>query len=295
MTVVAAAVIGSAVVGGIASSSAAKKAAASNDKSTAASALAAEQSNEMVGKRLAFDERMYDEGKTDRATASDNAKRVSEWQLEDRKLYNGLQAEQVSRGRKYQDAEDQQLFEAQSYDSEARRESDAAKAMADVQQQVSLQREAGNRELSRFGIDPGSPRSLAMKGGFDIATAKLMAFAGNSARKATETQGYARKMDAIGLGKGLVGNQATQASLSLNAGNSAVNNGLVPLSITNNANGNMSAGYGNAAAGYSNSSNSFGRVAGMQAGNFYTSQAYGAKAGEAAGKLFSKGVGLFTS
>lgn len=272
MSVIAAATIGSAVVGAAASSSAAKKAAASNSAATQAAADA-------TAERLAFDERVYEEGAADRAFASDMARRMAGWQEQDRGKYNNLQNEQITRGRKFQGVEDQMLVDAQAWDTPERREVAAAAAQADVNAGFDAARGQQQRAQQRMGVNPAAGKALALENQSRIQQATGLASAANRARTLTETQGLARRMDALGLGKGLVGGQAVQAGLQLDAGNSAVKNGMAPLDVTGSANDRMSSGYTAAARG-------FGLASAMQAGDFYGARGYGLRMGGSVGDLF---------
>lgn len=276
---IAAAVIGSAVVGGIASSSAASSASRANRASTDAAAAAAAESEATARMRLEFDREAYEDTAGDRQLVSDTARRAAAWQEEDRIKYNALQDEQIARGRIFQGAEDRALIDAQAYDTEARREREAGIATADVNQAFTNARAQSVRNQQRMGVNPNSGRALALENQLVANQALGIASAANSARKQVETQGYARKQDAFALGKGLVGNQATQAGLQLNAGNSAVNNSLVPLSVANGANATLSNAFGNAANSFNQSSGVFQNVAGLQSRNFYNAQQYGAGVG----------------
>ena len=266
--------VAAAVVGGAISSKAqgkaSQKAADSNREATEASATATRD-------RLDFDQQQYTEGAADRQFASDRARKTSDYQDQDRVKYNALQDEQVARGRVYQASEDKMLQSASNYDTTERRAEARGVATADVEQQLAAQRSSASRSMARSGVNPSSGKTLALMGQLEVAGAAAKAHAANRAGKDIETQGYARTMDAIGLGKGLVGNQATQAGLQLNAGNSSVNNSLVPLKVSAAAGDSMSAGYGNAALG-------FGATARLQATNFYDSNRYGAGVGASVGK-----------
>ncbi len=272
MSWMAAAVVGSAVVGGIAADKASSRAADANREATDAAGQA-------TADRLAFDKQVYAEGGVDRKFASDTARQMSLWQGEDRARYNALQDEQIARGRKYQGAEDRMLAEAESFNTDAKREQLAGLASADVNQAFANAIGQNTRAQQRMGVNPNSGRSLAMGNQMAIAQAAALAQGSNGARTQAEIQDYARKMDALGLGKGIIGNQATQATLGLSSGNSSVNNSLVPLNVAGSANSAMSQGYGNAALGFTNQAN-------LQANNFYGSQAYGSRAGQAVGSLF---------
>lgn len=273
-------------IGAYAATSAADDAADASQASTDAASRAAEKSEANVTKRLAFDERVYDEGAADREFASGAAREMAGWQRDDRTKYNALQDEQVARGRVFQGEEDKLLADAQSFDTEAKREELAGQAMADVNQGFASAHGQSVRAQQRSGVNPSSGAALALENGTRIAQATGLAQAANTARRQAETTGLARRMDAVGLGKGLVGNQSTQAGLQLAAGNNSVANAQVPLSVAGNANNAMSNGYGNAATGYAGASGAFRGVGGMQSAGFYGAQNYGAGVGSGVGNMF---------
>lgn len=268
----AAATIGAAALSARSQRNASNSASNSSREATNASSSA-------NAERLAFDRQVYTDGAGDRAFASDRARTVSNAQDADRIKYNALQDEQIVRGRRYQGVEDQMLSDAQAYDTPQRREKFAGEAMAGVGSQIDAETEAGNRALASRGVDPSSGASVSMARRSAVTGGAIKASAGNTARNQVETLGYARKMDAVGLGKGLVGNQATQAGLGLNSANASVNNGMVPLNVSGAANSAMSMGLGNAAAGY-------GALGRNQQAAFQNSQAYGNNAGANVGAMF---------
>lgn len=264
--------IGGALIGASASRSASKKAAASADKATASQ-------EDATRERLDFDKQTYADGAGDRAFASEMARTTARSQAEDRVKYNALQDEQIVRGRKFQGVEDRMLVDADEYDTEGKREQMASAAMADVNKGFANAQAQQQRGLARMGVNPNSGKALALGNQTAIAQAAGLAGAANSARLKAETTGYARKMDAVGLGKGVIGNQATQAGLTLQSGNSSVNNALVPFNVMSSASDTMSRGLGNAAAG-------FGNLATTQRNNFYDAQQYGAGVGQSVGNMF---------
>lgn len=208
---------------GALSSASASRSAASQESDANAQALAAQK--QATDNQLAFNKKVYDDGAPARDFAFQNAQTTAANQQEDRTKYNALQDEQVARGRKFQGAEDQVLADAQNFDTEGKREELAGKARADVQQSFDSAQGHAVRNQQRMGVNPNSGRSDAMAMQGQLGLASGLSLAANKARSNAMTLGYARKMDAVGLGKGLVGNQATQAGLSLNAGNSSVQNG----------------------------------------------------------------------
>lgn len=113
---------------------------------------------------------------------------------------------------------------AENYDTPGRRQAEADAAVADVNMQVAAQRAAGARELARAGVSPESGKSLAIMEAGNIGAAKAAAGASSQARRNVELQGYARKMDAANLGRGLASSQATSAQVATQTGNAAVGN-----------------------------------------------------------------------
>ena len=272
------------VVGILAGNSASRQASSQAADANAA-ALAAQES--ATGGRLAFDKQVYSDGAADRQFASETARTNAANLAEDRTKYNALQDEQIARGRKFQGTEDAMLADAQNFDTEGKREELAGKAMGDVNQGFANAKAQAVRSQQRMGVDPNSGRALATGNQMAIGQALGLSSAATTARTQAETQGYARKMDAVGLGKGVIGNQATQANLQTTAGNGSVNSSLVPLSVARAANSDMSAGYGNAAAGYQG-------LASGQASSFYNAQRYGAGVGSNVGNMFGSlsGIGM---
>jgi hypothetical protein len=172
--------------------------------------------------------------------------------------------------------EDLILNDSVNYDTEAKRRELAGMAISDVGQAFGNAEQQRQRSLSRSGVNPSSGMALSMARRTDVDKALAIAGAATKARDLAETTGYARKMDAVGLGKGMIGNQATQAGLQLNAGNSSVANGMNAVTIANSGNAAMSQGYGNAAAGYNS-------LANTQGNNFYAAQRYGTNVGASVG------------
>jgi len=118
---------------------------------------------------------------------------------------------------------------ANEYDTPARREAEAGKAVADVGLQIDGERQAMVRNQQRMGVNPSSGNSLAMNNQMSLAAASAKGAAATGARDRIETQGFARKMDAASLGRGLASAQATAASTATQAGNGAVSAAYAPV------------------------------------------------------------------
>jgi hypothetical protein len=149
---------------------------------------------------------------------------------------------------------------AGTYDTAQRRQAEADSAVADVNQQVSAQRAATARDMARAGINPESGKALAVQQAGDIGAAKAAAGAAYQARKGVELQGYARKMDAANLGRGLASSQATSAGVALNAGNSSVGNAQAPINIGNQAAAGIQTGFSQAMQGNSSAGSLYGQA-----------------------------------
>lgn len=145
--------------------------------------------------------------------------------------------------------EDTIVKDAKEYDTPERREAEAAKSVADVGVQIDGAQQAMTRNQQRMGVNPSSGNTLAMGNQMSLAAASAKGAAATGARDRIETQGFARKMDAASLGRGLASAQATAASTATQAGNSAVSAAYAPV----NANAQATQLMGNAMQDYQNS------------------------------------------
>lgn len=157
------------------------------------------------------------------------------------------------------------VADAQNYDTAARRDEKAAGAVADVGMQAEMARQAQTRGMQRMGVNPGSGKMLAMQSQMGLGEAVAKAGAANQARDAVELQGYARKMDAANLGRGLASSQATSAGVALTAGNNANANIGTPLTQANQAAATMGQGFSTAISGNNSAGSLYGQAAKIQA------------------------------
>lgn len=144
--------------------------------------------------------------------------------------------------------------QALNYDTPERRETEAAQAMADVGSGVDAQRANIAREVASRGGDINSGNLAAAMARSAVSGGAVQGAAANQARKNVETVGAAKLADAANMGRGIASANATQTTLGLNAGNSAVGNAQVPGNIgaqqvqLNNGTGTAAIG-GNSSAG----------------------------------------------
>ena len=118
--------------------------------------------------------------------------------------------------------------EAMAAGSEERQAQAAGQAMADARQGTTQQQNQMIRQGMRYGFSPEKmanvSTALANQQGLAVASA------GNQARTNEKNLGYAKKLDVAGLYRGLPGASQGAYSTALQAGNSATNNTLSPVS-----------------------------------------------------------------
>lgn len=151
------------------------------------------------------------------------------WAAEDRQHYET----------QFRPLEEQIVAEAKGYDTPERRQEEAGKAMASVADQSALARQAAQRNLESFGVDPSSTRYAALDVGSRTQQAAAMAGAGNQAMQNVENVGRAMKADAVNLGRGFQINPLSSSQAAL-AGNTAAGN----LNLGTTASGQAGMGTG---------------------------------------------------
>lgn len=125
--------------------------------------------------------------------------------------------------------EERQIAEAMATGGPEDQERQAALAVGDVRQATDrYQRDLAMQQRS-YGIDPSSGRFQGMMRASGVDTTAMEAAAANRARTAAEQLGWAKRMDALALGAGQFGNQATSTGLSLSAGQQALASGQIPM------------------------------------------------------------------
>lgn len=275
----------------------------SSSPDTSGMNAAAVQQAALSKEQLDWAKQIYNETAPDRSAATARANEVSDAQLAATKTQTALTNDYADYNKNtFRPLEQEIVSDASGYDTPQRREAAAAAAESDVQTSFDNVEGQQQRSLSRMGVNPGSGKSLAVANQTAIAKATGLAGAVNKARTQVETIGAAKKMDAVNLGRGLSSAQATSASLAINQGNSAVNNGMQSGAI--NAGGNliMNQGFSGAQSGLAGAANTYGNVAninakagdnsallgtiGMAAGAFFGGPA-GAAAGKAAGSAIA--------
>lgn len=141
------------------------------------------------------------------------------------------QQEQMKQARDYYDYQTQTfrplerglVQQAQEFDTEGMRQQLAARAMADAAQAFQNTQGITTRELARRGVRPDSGNALAMMNQNALGLASMQAGGATAARQQAEQLGYARKLDAAGLGRGLAGASTAAYGGATAAGQTAGN------------------------------------------------------------------------
>lgn len=252
-------------------------------------AAALQQAN-LSKEQLDWAKQVYADTAPQRAAAIDRANAISDAQLASMKQNDAISKDYWDyQTNTFRPLEQGIVTAANEYDTAARREAAASTAAADVGQAFDNVQSQQSRQLARTGVSPNSGKALALANQTSLQKALGLADASNKARKQVELQGYARKMDAANLGRGLSSAQATSAGVALNAGNSSAGNAASVGNITAQGNQIMNQGYAGAQNGLSGAANTYGNIASINQkanDNSSTMNTLGQLAGTAASIYF---------
>lgn len=120
------------------------------------------------------------------------------------------------------------VADAERFDTEAYREQLASQAQADAARAFGTAQGMTNRDLARRGVSPNSGASMARSNQNMLALASMQAGGATGARQQAEQLGYARKLDAAGLGRGLSGASLGAYGAATGAGSAGVNTAMAP-------------------------------------------------------------------
>ena len=200
-----------------------------------ASEKAAETMAGLGREQLAFAREQYD-------AQAPILRKVAEQQMQ-------AQSEQMAQARDYygymkdtyRPLEKSIVQDAQQFNTEAYRDQLASQAAADAGLAFNQTQAANQRSMRAMGVNPNSGRFSGMANQSNLALAAGRANAMTGTRQAAEQMGYARKLDAAGLGRGL-GGLSTAAYGGANAAGSMA--GQNSQSAGQNYMGNMAIGSG---------------------------------------------------
>lgn len=159
--------------------------------------------------------------------------------------------ESMERYNKFAKPLQEKIFaEAETAGSKGEIERQSALAMGDVSDQFNKQRQASDRQMQAYGINPTAGSYQNAKRVENVMEAATGAAAATKARTAAEQLGWAKRMDAAALAQGQFGNQATSTGLALSAGNQALNAGQTTMGNYGAMGSSMGQAYGGAMQGW---------------------------------------------
>jgi hypothetical protein len=138
------------------------------------------------------------------------------------------------------------VADAQRFNTDAYRDQMASRAAADSGRAFGVSRAQNERASASMGVNPNSGRFAGMNAASGLQQAASRANAMTGARTQAEQMGYARKLDAAGLGRGLAGASTAAYGGATNAGSQA---GINAQSAGNTYMQGMGMGAGTYAAG----------------------------------------------
>ena len=138
------------------------------------------------------------------------------------------------------------VADARRFNTEAYQNQLASQAAADAGRAFGISQQQNQRAMASMGVNPNSGRFAGMQNATGLQQAAVRANAMTGARRQAEQIGYARQLDAAGLGRGLAGASAAAYGGASSAGSMAGQNAQ---SAGQNYMGNMAIGSGTIAAG----------------------------------------------
>jgi hypothetical protein len=138
------------------------------------------------------------------------------------------------------------VADAQKFNTEAYRDQIAGQAAADSGRAFGISQQQNQRAMASMGVNPNSGRFAAQQNATGLQQAAMRANAMTGARSQATQMGYARQLDAAGLGRGLAGASTAAYGGANQAGSMAGGN---VQSAGQNYMGNMAIGSGTIAAG----------------------------------------------
>lgn len=223
---------------------------------------AAEANADIAREALSWYQKAYADQAPARAAAEQRANAVSDAQLGAMQFATD-QAKELDAYNKttFRPLEQQIVADSQTHDTQQRRMQEAAAAAARVDESAAGVQKANDMALARVGVDPGSARALMVREDTAGNQVRTRAGAMTDAIKAVEQQGYARKMDAAGLGRNLQTNQATQQQIASTTGNSSASNAGSALDAAMSGNATMGQGFNTSIAGNQSAGRLFSQAA----------------------------------
>lgn len=187
------------------------------------------------------------------------------------------QAEQMSQARDYYNYQ-QSTFrplersivaDAQNFNTEAYRNQLANQAAADTGRAFGVANAVNRRQMGAMGVNPNSGRFATTSNASGLTQAAARANAMTGTRERAVQMGYARQLDAAGLGRGLAGASAAAYGGATNAGSQA---GLNAQSAGQNYMAGMAQGAGTIGAGQQMQLQGLGNILNNQTSQYINTQ-----------------------
>lgn len=203
---------------------------------------------------------------------------------------------QMGLARKYDDRfwgtqvplEDSIVKDAREFDTPAERERMAGTARADVEQAFSGAAQEMNRDLGRMGLNPADPKYFGMRRTLASDQALATSRAMNKTREAAKQMGWAKKMDAAALGRGLPGFSSGSSQLAMGWGGQGMQAGGLGMNAAMGGLQGMNQSAQGAGGNYAGAGNTYTNIAGIR-------QRSSAEGSEILGTIAGAGMGRFMS
>lgn len=169
----------------------------------------------VANRQLDFAQRQYDEMKPILTGLANTMRSAQEQQMQQAQDYYNYQTET------FRPLERGLVADATRFSTEGYREQQAREAAAAAGRAFSATEAANQRAMASMGVNPNSGRALAMRNQTNLGLAAQRAGAMTGARQQAEQMGWARRMDATGLGRNLAGASTAAYSGATSAGQAA--------------------------------------------------------------------------
>ncbi len=180
-----------------------------------ASAAAADKMSVLGQQQLDFAKKQYDENNPLMQEIAQKQGLAMDQQLTQGKDYYDYLKDT------YRPVEKGIVADAMAFDTDAYRNQLATRAAADSGLAFNRTRQANERSMASMGVNPNSGRFQGMAGQSALMQSANRAGAMTGARERAQQTGYARKLDAAGLGRGLSGASTAAYGSAIGAGGAA--------------------------------------------------------------------------
>ena len=205
-----------------------------------ASAEAARIQSELGREQLAFARDQYERTAPMLESVANQQMRAQDEQMQQARDYYDYQTST------FRPLERSIVQDAERFNTEAYREQLASQAAADAGRAFGISQQQNQRAMASMGVNPNSGRFAGMQNASGLQQAAMRANAMTGTRQQADQMGYARQLDAAGLGRGLAGASLGAYGGATGAGSAA---GRSAQSAGQNYMGNMAIGAGTIAQG----------------------------------------------